>query len=72
MTKKIERSTHTLRNTLFDQLDKLTSGEITPQQAKAVTGLAGQIVNLSKLEIEAARFLSHDLRDEESIKRLTI
>ena len=52
------RTTNTLRDTLFSQLDKLVAGEITAQQAKATTGLASQIINVSKLELEAARFIN--------------
>jgi hypothetical protein len=53
-----QRTTQTLRDMMFDQLDGLIEGKITCQQAKAASGLASQIISLSKLELEAARFIS--------------
>ena len=55
---KSKRTTNGLREVLFDQVDGLISGTITPQQAKAVSGIASQIVAVTKLEMEAARFIS--------------
>ena len=59
MSKKIktQQTTKGLRTALFDQLDGLRNGTTTPQEAKAVSSLASQIVSVTKLEMEAARFI---------------
>jgi len=41
---KTKRTTNGLREVLFEQIDGLVNGSITPQQAKAVSGLASQVV----------------------------
>lgn len=56
--KNTKRTTHGLREVLFNQIDGLNNGSITAQQAKAVSSLASQIVSVTKLEMEAARFVS--------------
>lgn len=55
---QISRSTKGLRDHLFDILDQLASGKITPQNAMTVTKVAQQIHNTARLEIDAARFVS--------------
>ena len=64
-----QRTTQNLRDMLFGQLDDLIDGKITAQQAKAASGLASQIISLSKLELEAARFVSGSV---EEIKQLSM
>ena len=66
---KNQRTTQDLRDMLFNQLDDLIDGKITAQQAKASSGLASQIISLSKLELEAARFVSGSV---EEIKQLSM
>ena len=70
MTKTTKRTTSGLREVLFDQIDGLLSGKITPQQAKAVSGLASQVVSVTRLEMEAARFISDGRMTEGSTKKL--
>ena len=70
MTKSTKRTTSGLREVLFDQIDGLISGEITPQQAKAVSGLASQVVSVTRLEMEAARFISDGRMSEAGSKKL--
>ncbi len=65
-----QRTTQNLRDMLFSQLDDLIEGKITAQQAKAASGLASQIISLSKLELEAARFISGNLDGVKEIKQL--
>lgn len=67
---KIKRTTQGLREVLFDQLDGLVTGKVTPQQAKAVSGLASQVVSVTKLEMEAARFISDGRMAENDTKKL--
>ncbi len=56
-TKTTTKNTKGLRDALFEQLDGLRNGTTTPQQAKAVSSIASQIVSVTKLEMEAARFV---------------
>lgn len=54
MTEKFKRrSSAGLRNTLFETMDKLQKGEITPRHANATANLAAQIVDTVRLELEA-------------------
>ena len=55
---KSKNTTATLRTTMFDQLDRLIDGDITPQEATASARLAAQVVSITKLELESARFVS--------------
>jgi len=54
----IERTSKGLSNTLFDELEKLRSGESTPQQSRSVAALANTICAVSRLEMDYARFVS--------------
>ena len=69
-TTQDNRTTQNLRDMLFGQLDDLIDGRITAQQAKAASGLASQIISLSKLELEAARFVSGSIEGIKEIKQL--
>jgi len=68
--KKTNKNTSGLRDALFEQLDGLRNGTTTPQQAKAVSSLASQIVSVTKLEMEAARFVVGTSQDASEIKAL--
>ena len=67
---KTKRTTNGLREVLFEQIDGLVNGSITPQQAKAVSGLASQVVSVTRLEMEAARFISAERMADNSTKKL--
>jgi hypothetical protein len=67
---KTKRTTNGLREVLFEQIDGLVNGSITPQQAKAVSGLASQVVSVTRLEMEAARFISDERMDDNNTKKL--
>lgn len=54
----IERTSKGLSNTLFNELEKLRSGESTPQQSRSVAALANTICAVSRLEMDYARFVS--------------
>lgn len=54
----IERTSKGLTNTLFDELEKLKSGESTPQQSRSISSLANTICAVSRLEMDYARFVS--------------
>lgn len=57
VTIKTERTSAGLRDALFDTLDDLRSGKTSPRAAAAVAGLAGQIVNVTRLELHYTRFV---------------
>ncbi len=57
---KAARTAAGLREVLFDQIDRLRSGEIEPDEAKATATLAKEIVNLTRLEIEVHREMNKD------------
>lgn len=44
-----------LRDTLFEELDKLRRGDITPKQAQMVARLAQNIIDSVRVEMEAYR-----------------
>jgi hypothetical protein len=52
---KVERNSEGLRALLFDQIEKLLSGEGDIGEARAVASLAGQIVNTIHVEIAIAQ-----------------
>lgn len=55
MTKGIVRTSAGLRDALFDAMEKVSSGDMPPAEAQAVSVLARQICNTVHLEIEIAR-----------------
>lgn len=40
-----------LRKSLFDTMEKVKAGEISPDQARAITGVGQTLVDLAKTEI---------------------
>ena len=56
----IERTTKGLAEALFDELERLESGEVTPQHARSFASIASQVCSVSKLEMDFARFVSDD------------
>lgn len=56
----IERTTKGLSEALFNELELLQDGEVTPQHARSFAGVAGQICSISKLEMDYTRFVSND------------
>jgi hypothetical protein len=63
--KETERTSKGLSNAMFEELDKLRSGESTPQQARAKASIANTICTVSRLEMDFARFVSASRADEE-------
>lgn len=49
---KTLRTTATLRDTLFNEMDKLIAGQIDDARAHAVARLANAIVSTSRLELD--------------------
>jgi hypothetical protein len=54
----VGRSSHGLQEHIFQQLDRLESGQTTPQHARSVAALANTAVSLARLEMEYARFVT--------------
>jgi len=54
----IERTSKGLSDTLFNELERLKSGDSTPQQSRSVAALANTICAVSRLEMDYARFIS--------------
>lgn len=63
----IERTSKGLSDTLFNELEKLKSGESTPQQSRSVAALANTICAVSRLEMDYARFVSSERSETVSI-----
>jgi len=67
----IERSSKGLANSMFEELDKLRSGETTAQQARSAAAIANTICTISRLEMDFARFVSASRTDNpESLNAL--
>ena len=53
--KKVTRTTQSLRDVLFDEIDELRNGDGDPTRALAVANLAKQIINVAKVELDFHR-----------------
>ncbi len=61
---KIERTSAGLATAMFEELDALRDGKSTPQQARAKAAVANTICQISRLEMDYARFVSDERSDE--------
>ena len=61
----ITRTTEGLRDHLFQLMDDLRAGNVTPQDARTQASLAQQVHNTIKVELEAARFVSEQRQAKE-------
>ena len=52
---RIERTSAGLREALFDAIEKVRDGDMLPEDAKAISGLAAQVCNSVQLEIQVAK-----------------
>ena len=59
--KPTERTSLGLRNVMFEILDGVRSGEITPQAASAAARTGGVIMASARLEMDHHRFVSTGL-----------
>lgn len=53
--KKVLRTSEGLRDRLFDEIDRLRTGDADVAEARAVAALASQIINTVHMEIEVAK-----------------
>jgi hypothetical protein len=58
MDSKHVRTSKGLVEALFDELDALKEGKSTPQNARAKASLANTICQVTRLEMEYARFVT--------------
>ncbi len=64
------RTSAGLAAAMFDELDALRSGDSTPQVARAKASIANTICAISRLEMEYARFVSVERRDDNALPPL--
>jgi hypothetical protein len=55
MNKKLKRTSQSLRDVLFDEIEELRNGSGDPSRALAVANLAKQIINVAKVELDFHR-----------------
>lgn len=68
-----ERTSRGLARHMFEELDMLRNGKITPQQAKATASIANTICAVSRLEMDYARFVTSTRQEDEGeLKKLTM
>ncbi|MET0439165.1 MAG: hypothetical protein ABW043_16900 [Devosia sp.] len=53
------RTTHGLRDILFDEIDRMRSDQADPQRAMAVANLSKQIISTAKVELEFHRTMAN-------------
>lgn len=61
------RTTADLRETLFDVMDKVKSGNMEPRQAKAIADIADRIIETADLELRYSEIVSRLDRDGQDI-----
>lgn len=67
--RKMPRTTKSLRDVLFDEIDDLRNGEGDPTRALAVANLAKQIINVAKVELDFHREV---IRQQEKGNTITL
>lgn len=67
---KIERTSRGLAATMFDELEALLDGTSTPQQASAKARVANTICQISRLEMDFARFVAAERAAKENPEAL--
>lgn len=58
MSNGMARTSKGLIDTMFDELDDLKAGKSNPQNARAKASLANTICQITRLEMDHARFVS--------------
>ena len=67
---KITRNSKGLCEALFDELENLRSGDSTPQKASAVARVANTICQVTRLEMDFARFVASDRAENSALASL--
>lgn len=68
----IERTSAGLANAMFDELDKLNTGESTPQEARAKASIANSIISICRLEIDYSKYLAGSQEDRQRLPSFAI
>jgi len=68
----IERTSLGCRDALFDMLDGLRAGTVTPTLANATAKLIGEIVNTVQLELNVAKFVNRNHKSTPKFDVLTL
>ena len=58
-----KRTSDVLKDMMWDELNALTEGRSTPQNARAKASLASQICGITRLEMDFSRFVSEARSD---------
>lgn len=68
----MSRTSKGLIDTLFDELDQLKAGKSTPQNARAKASIANTICQVTRLEMDYARFVtdSRSIEGQQGLKAL--
>lgn len=53
----VPRTAEGLRDALFDEINGIRAGTTTPQRARAVAQLAGQVIDSLRVQIQTERLL---------------
>ena len=64
------RTSDCLKGLMWDELEALTRGESTPQNARAKASLAGQICGITRLEMDFSRFVSESRTEQGHLGRI--
>ena len=65
----MERTSRSLSNMMFEELESLNAGKSTPQQARSKAAVANTIIGISRLEMEYARFVALERSDNDGRSR---
>ena len=60
ITTPVTRTSSGLRDALFDEIDALRNGKTTAERARALAGLASQIVNSVSMDLEYHKQVSNN------------
>jgi hypothetical protein len=68
----IQRTSAGLATAMFEELDSLTEGTSTPQQARAKAAIVNTIISTTRLEMDYARFVADQRGEEGALKPLSL
>ena len=69
---QIQRTSVGLAEAMFEELEALSNGSSTPQQARAKASVANTIISLSRLQMDFARFVSDSRTQDSALPNLTL
>lgn len=66
------RTSEGCRDALFDMLDGLRAGSVTPTLANATAKVIGEIINTVQLELNVAKFVNRNHKSAPKLGTLTL